>query len=323
MIHKPIDYFLLIDIGGTKLRAAVGDSTGNIIEQVEDYTNVSDKAEGALRKLYAIGDKVIKLSGLNQKQIKKISVSFGGPVNVTKKQIIRSQHVEGWDNFPLCDHLTKHYGIPAIIDNDGNVTALGEYTFGNGKGVKSMLYLTVSTGVGGGIVLDGKIWHGKNNLAGEIGHIIVEEDGRTCECGKKGCVEGYSSGFAVGKNAQTYFKTHKKSTSKILTLVNGDIDKITAITIYRAADLNDSVAKKMVDDSIRKLAIAIANTICVLDIERIVIGGGITHEKDRFFKPLQAYVDQYAMFAEPYHVPIVRAKYKDEAGLKGCIALAV
>jgi len=109
----------------------------------------------------------------------------------------------------------------------------------------------------------------------------------------------------------------------VLNLVQGDLEKITAITIYRAADQGDRVAKKMVDESIRKLAIAIANTICVLDVDKIVIGGGITHEKGLFFKPLQKYVDQFAMFKEPYHVPIVRARYKDEAGLKGCIALAL
>jgi len=188
MTQKSIKYFLLIDIGGTKLRSAIGDSTGNIIESVEDYTSIKDGATGALNKIFDLSDEVMKLSGIDRHLIAKISISFGGPVNFDKKQIIRSQHIQGWNNFPLCEHLTKRYHIPAVIDNDGNVTALGEYTFGAGKGSKSMLYLTVSTGVGGGIILNGKVRHGKNNLAGEIGHIIVEENGLLCECGKKGCV---------------------------------------------------------------------------------------------------------------------------------------
>ena len=318
-----LQYFLLIDIGGTKLRAAVGDSTGNIIERVEEYTEVDGEAEGALQKIFAISDKAILLSGIDRKLITKIAVSFGGPVDFVNKRIIKSQHVKGWNNFPLCKHLEKKYGVPAVIDNDGNIAALGEYVFGSGKGTKSLVYLTVSTGVGGGIVLNGTIWHGKNNLAGEIGHIVVEDNGLTCECGKKGCVEGYSSGFAVGKNARNYLMKNPGTKTVIRDLVNNNIEEITAITVYRAADQGDQLAQKMVDTSIRKLAIAIANVICVLDIEKVVIGGGVTHEKERFFKPLQKYVDELAMFKDPYHVPIVRAANKDDAGLKGCIALAL
>jgi len=323
MNNKKIEYFLLIDIGGTKLRCGIGDSTGNIIEHVDDFTEVGGEAKGALKKIFQLADKAIQLSGINQQNISKIAVSFGGPVDFTQKTIIRSQHVKGWDNFPLCDFLSKYYGVPAVIDNDANVAAIGEYTFGNGKGSKSMLYLTVSTGVGGGIVLNGEILHGKNNLAGEIGHIIVQEDGNHCECGKNGCVEAYASGFALGNIARTFFQEHPKEKSEILKLVQGYISKITAITVYRSGDSGDPIAQKMIETSQRKLAMAIANTICILDIEKVVIGGGITHEKERFFQPLQKYVDEYAMFGEPYHVPIVRAKYKDEAGLKGCIALAL
>lgn len=322
MSTKHINYFLLIDIGGTKLRAGIGDSNGNIIEHIEDYTDVGSEAQGALEKIYRLADKAIKLSGIDNKNLSKIAVSFGGPVDFVKRTIIKSQHVKGWENFPLCDLLTQKYGIPAVIDNDANIAALGEYVYGAGKGTNSMLYLTVSTGVGGGVILDGKIWHGKNTLSGEIGHIIVEDGGRTCECGKKGCVEGYASGFAVGKIAREFFQRNPKTKSNIMELVDQDSEKITAITVYRAADAGDKIAQKMVDDSIRKLAIAIANAICILDVEKVVIGGGVTHEKEKFFGPLQKYVDEFAMFKDPYHVPIVRAMYKDEAGLRGCIALA-
>lgn len=316
-------YFLLIDIGGTRLRAAVGDSEGNIVKRIETYTDVGSEAKGALQKIFDLADEVIKLSGIAQNQISKIAVSFGGPVDFTNKKIIKSQHVKGWENFPLCDHLTKKYNAPAIIDNDANVAALGEFVFGAGKGTSSMLYFTVSTGIGGGVILDGKLWHGRNNLAGEVGHIIVVDGGNVCECGKKGCVEAYASGFATGKIAREYLKAHPKEKTLMLDLVDGDIEKISSITVYRAADQGDELGKKMVDDSIRYLGIAIANAISILDVEKIVIGGGMTHEKHRFFKPLQQYVDEFAMFKNPYHVPIVRAANKDEAGLKGCIALAL
>jgi glucokinase len=322
MAKSSIQYYLLIDIGGTKLRTAVGDSTGNIIKHIEGLTDVGSGADGALNKIFELADSVIKLSGIDISKIAKAAVSFGGPVNFEKQMIIKSQHVKGWENYPLPAHIQKKYGIPTVIDNDGNVAALGEYTFGSGKGAKSLLYLTVSTGVGGGIILNGEIWHGRNNLAGEIGHIIVQDNGRTCECGKKGCVEAYASGYAVGKNAREYLKQHPNENTMMLDLVDHDIDKVTAITVYRAADHGDSLAMQLVDESIRSLGIAIANAISLLDVEKVVIGGGITHEKDRFFEPLQRYVDEFAMFKDAYHVPIVRAANKDEAGLKGTIALA-
>lgn len=322
-MDKTNSYYLLIDIGGTKLRAAIGNSNGKILQRVETFTHVDSEAKGALDAIFSLCDTVIKRSGINSKLIKKAGISFGGPVDYKNKRIIKSQHVQGWENFPLCDHITKRYGIPAIIDNDGNVAALGEYVYGNGKGCKSMIYLTVSTGVGGGLILNGEVWHGRNNLAGEIGHIIVEDNGRVCECGKKGCVEAYSSGYALGKNAQKYLLENAKKSSHIKEMVQGDIDKITAVTVYRAADDGDKIAQKMVDESIRYLGIAIANAICLLDVEKIVIGGGVTREHERFFGPLQKYIDSFSMFKDDYHVPVVEAKYGDDAGLKGAIALAI
>lgn len=316
-------YFLLIDIGGTRLRAAVGTSDGYIIKKIETYTNVEAEATGALQKIFDISDKIITLSGLSKNKISKVAVSFGGPVDFKNQKIIKSQHVKGWKDFPLSDHLTKYFNAPAVIDNDANVAGLGEFTFGNGKGANSMLYLTVSTGIGGGVILDGKIWHGKNNLAGEIGHVIVVDGGNLCECGKRGCVEAYSSGFAIGKLARAYVTAHPKEKTLIRELVDNHIENISSITVYRAADQDDPLAKKMIDDSLRYLGIAIANAISILDIEKVVIGGGITHERERFFKPLQKYVDEFAMFKEPYHVPIERAANKDDAGLKGSIALAL
>lgn len=314
-------YLLLIDIGGTKLRAAIGLKNGRIIQKIEGFTKVTSGADGTLKDLFNLCDKAINQAKIDLNEIDKIGISFGGPVNFKAGKIIKSQHVKGWNNYPLCRFLTKKYGIPAVIDNDGNVTALGEYHFGAGKGTKSMVYLTVSTGIGGGIIIDGKLWRGHNNLAGEIGHIIVVQDGLKCECGKQGCVEAYSSGFSLGKNTQRHLQSHPEQKTLIRKLVHNDLQKITGMEIFMAADQGDTFAQKIIDEAIKYLGLAIGNVISILDIEKVVIGGGMTNSEQQFFQPLQKYVDRYAMFQDDYHVPIVRAKYKDEAGIIGSIAL--
>ncbi len=314
-------YLLLIDIGGTKLRAAIGTKDAKILKKVEGFTNVESGAEGALKDIFNLCDRVQQEAGINSRSIEKIGVSFGGPVDYQAGTIIKSQHVQGWDNYPLCQFLTEKYNVPAVIDNDGNVTALGEYYFGAGKGTDSMVYLTISTGIGGGIILNKQLWRGHHNLAGEIGHTIVAQDGLPCECGKNGCVEAYSSGYSLSKNTSQYLEQHPQQQTIIRKLVGDDLSKITGVEIYKAAEQGDLFALKMIDTGLKFLGMAIGNVVSILDIEKIVIGGGLSNGGELFFKPLQKYVDRYAMFSDDYHVPIVRAKFKDEAGIIGSIAL--
>lgn len=315
------EYFLVIDIGGTKIRSAIGDNRGHLLKKVKSFTQAKAGAKTIINDLFAMSDQVINLTGIDPSILKGIGISFGGPVNFAKQKILKSQHVSGWNNLNLAKIFSEKYNVPAIIDNDANVAAFGEKIFGAGKKVDNLFYLTISTGIGGGVILDGKIWHGAHSLAGELGHCIIDRNGPNCLCGKRGCLEAFASGTGLARNIIADLKTHPQLKTKIKGLVSNKLDQITAITIYQAARQDDPYAKKIVDQSIANLALGISNAINIFDPQMIVIGGGITNEGEMFFEPLKKYVSQFSMFKQSFSIPIVPAKLGDDAGLKGALAL--
>jgi len=315
------DYYLVIDIGGTKIRSAIGDNQGHLLKKVKSFTQARAGAKIVINDILEISRQVITLTGIDSVNLKGVSISFGGPVDFAKQKILKSQHVHGWDNLNLPKIFLKEFNLPCVIDNDANLAALGEKTFGAGKKVDSLLYLTISTGIGGGVIIDGKIWHGNHSLAGEIGHNIIERNGPACSCGKKGCLEALASGTALAKNTISFLKKNSQVKTKIKSLVSGSLDNITAITIYQAARQNDQLALKIVDEAIANLALGVSNAVNIFDPQMIIIGGGITNEGEMFFEPLKKYVAEFSMFKQSFSVPIVPAKLGDDAGLKGALAL--
>lgn len=315
------DYFLVIDIGGTKIRSAIGDSRGHVLKKVKSFTQTRAGAKTIISDLFTMSDQVISLTGIDLSVLKGVGISFGGPVDFKKQKILRSQHVSGWDNLNLAKVFSVKYNLPAIIDNDANVAAFGEKVFGAGKKVDNLFYLTISTGIGGGVILDGKIWHGAHSLAGELGHCIIDRNGPQCSCGKKGCLEAMASGTGLARNVITELKNNSKLKTKIRRLVSNKLNQVTAITIYQAARQEDAYAKKIVDQSIANLALGISNAINIFDPQLIVIGGGITNEGEMFFEPLKKYVSEFSMFKKAFPVQIVPARLGDDAGLKGALAL--
>lgn len=315
------DYFLVIDIGGTKIRSAIGDNRGHLLKKIKSFTQAKAGAKTIINDLLAMSDQVIALTGVDTSILKGIGISFGGPVDFKKQKILRSQHVSGWDSLYLAKIFGTKYNLPAIIDNDANAAAFGEKVFGAGKQIDNLFYLTISTGVGGGVILDGKIWHGAHSLAGELGHCIIDRNGPLCFCGKKGCLEAVASGTGLAKITIAELKNKPQIKTKIRNLVSNKLNQVTAITIYQAARQDDSYAKKIVDQSIVNLALGISNVINIFDPQMVVIGGGITNEAEMFFEPLREYVSQFSMFKQSFPVPIVPAKLGDDAGLKGALAL--
>ncbi|KKS78774.1 MAG: Glucokinase [Candidatus Beckwithbacteria bacterium GW2011_GWA2_43_10] len=319
--HMKKEYFLVLDIGGTQIRSAVINTKGYLLKKIKTFTRSDAGAQSIIKDLFQISEQVLQLSGIHQKLLKGIGISFGGPVDFAKQKILCSQHVLGWNNLYLPRLFEKKYQIPAIIDNDANLAALGEKTFGAGKKVNSLCYITISTGIGGGIIIDGKIWHGAHGLAGEIGHFILDLNGPKCSCGKNGCLEAFSSGTALAKNTQYFLKKHPRQKTVIKTLVSNNLNQINAITIYQAARQKDPFAQAIVNQSIKNLAISLTNLINLFDPEMIIIGGGITNEGEMFFNPLRKYVSELAMFKDLFPLPIIPAKLGDNAGLQGAFSL--
>ena len=230
-----------------------------------------------------------------------IGVSFGGPVDATRGLVRLSHHVPGWEEIPLADRLRAELGAPAAVDNDANVAALGEWRFGAGQGTASLLYVTISTGIGGGWVLGGRIWGGADGMAGEIGHMIVRPGGALCVCGRRGCTEAEASGWAIAAKARARLsddrarslpvgRPTKDKGDRLLTLAGGRAEAITAQMVAQAAEAGDALAQAVLDEAARALGSALGAAISLMNPERVVLGGGVTKSGAVWWRTVRASV---------------------------------
>ena len=258
-----------------------------------------------------------------------IGVSFGGPVDASTGVVRLSHHVPGWENVPLREMLEKQFGAPASVDNDANVAALGEHRFGAGRGYDSLLFITVSTGVGGGWILNGQPWRGAGGMAGEIGHTIVEPNGPVCVCGKRGCVERLASGPYVALRAREWLESQPKRGQILRALpspdhpdqvIGDDLGGITAQLVSQAAAQGDELAWEMLEVSARALGIAIGNTANLVNPQRFVLGGGVAKAGDRFWEVVRGVAREIAMPEIDFDV--VPSALGDDAPLWGAVGLA-
>ncbi len=308
--------FLALDFGGTKLSAAMaarGERTWRALERTvspkdKDARYEYDTMLALARRL--IGDQTPAAIG----------VSFGGPVDAARGRVVLSHHVRGWDDTPLRDQLQTAFGAPVSIDNDANVAALGEYKFGAGQGCACLLYVTVSTGVGGGWVIDGKIFSGADGLAGEMGHTIVEPQGPPCICGRRGCVEILACGPAIARQARARLSAELGSGAQLRALVGNNLDALTAEHVARAANADDELACTVIAAAARALGFGIGTAITLMNPVRVVLGGGVTKSGERWWSEVRA--SARANTLPQMHVDIVPAALGDDAPLWGAIALA-
>jgi len=252
-----------------------------------------------------------------------IGVSFGGPVDATRGLVRLSHHVPGWEEIPLADRLRAELGAPAAVDNDANVAALGEWRFGAGRGSASLLYVTISTGIGGGWVLGGRIWGGADGMAGEIGHMIVRPGGAACACGRRGCTEAEASGWAIAAKARERLETGNwklEAGSALLALTGGRTDSITAQHVAQAAESGDALAQAVMEEAARALGSALGAAISLMNPERVVLGGGVTKAGARWWRTVRA--EARATAFDQSRTEIVPAFLGDDAPLWGAIALA-
>ncbi len=310
------DLLLALDYGGTKLSAALarrGTREWLAIERHHSPPGHDARYEQAT--MLALVRQLV--AGQTPAAI---GVSFGGPVDAARGRVILSHHIPGWEDTPLRDQLQNEFGSPASIDNDANVAALGEYTFGAGQGCTSIFYVTVSTGVGGGFVIDGKIYRGADAMAGEIGHTIVDPQGPVCVCGRRGCVEAMACGTAIARNAQKLVNQNPAQGQILKELVSTNENKMTGEIVARAANAGDELAQQVIDDAARALGFGIGTVITLMNPARIVIGGGVSKAGERWWRIVRQ--SARANTLPQMRVEIVPAKFSDDAPLWGAIALA-
>ncbi len=302
---------LAIDIGGSQFGLALAAPDGRIIKHIRHQTN--DRADKRIDRIIAESKTLI-----SQSPVSACGIGFGGPVNFDAQRIVNSTHVAGWDDCPLPEIVQQHLGLPAIIDNDANVGALGEFTFGAGKNSRHIIYYTISTGIGGGIIINGEIYRGGNGYAGELGHVPILRDGPKCDCGNRGCLEALCSGTAIGRRAKAAVKKHPRKGIAIARTAN----PITAKTLFDTARSGDPYAKALVNEICTDLGQGLAMTVNAFAPDVIVIGGGVSNAGRVLFEPLRRETRRFLMPVHRPHLKIAPAKLKSRSVLLGAVALA-
>jgi glucokinase len=301
---------LSLDFGGTKLTAGVAPAGGSAWRALE---RTYSSADGSKQEdLSRMGELIGRLLGIYSAQA--IGVSFGGPVEFDSGTVRLSHHVPGWENFPLKSYLEGRYKLPAVVDNDANAAAFGEQRLGAAAGCDHMCYITVSTGVGGGWILNGAPWRGATGMAGEIGHMVVDPAGPRCLCGKRGCLERLASGPYMARDLKEIGNNAPGSLAR-----DGGP---TGEDVARMAQAGDPSARKILLRGARALGTAIGNAANLINPQRFVLGGGVTKSGPAWWQAVRAAAVETALPEIRGTFDIVSAALGDEAPLWGAHCLA-
>ena len=274
-------YYLSLDIGGTKTSSSVFDENGNIVNNyvLKRKSETFKGEEAVYQNTKNVLEEILSELKIKKEDVIAMGVGSPGPLD-TKKGIIIHAPLMGGENFPIVERLKEDFELPVYLDNDANLGALAEVRCGEGKGCKNLIYMTVSTGCGGGIIINNDIYRGSHDGAGEVGHMSVLPDGIDCPCGSKGCFELYASGTAINERMKADMLAGKKSLA--FELAGHDPEKIDGSLLLKAASQNDEYALEAYRLEGYYLGLGIANLFNILDPEAIVLGGGVTKAKDYF-----------------------------------------
>lgn len=307
------DRIIAVDFGGTQIRAALFDDDARIIAQTAQATRASEGADVVFARLAA---SVREICG-DWSRVRGIGVGAPGPLDPWRGVILFAPNLPGMNDFPLQARLEKEFSVPAFIGNDANLAALAEHRYGAGRGHKDMIYMTISTGIGGGIIADGKLFLGARGFAGEVGHQTLEANGPICNCGNVGCLEALASGPAIVRAAREAIAQGRESQLRALSEISG-----AAVT--RAAREGDALAVEILQRAGRYIGIGIVNLVHLFDMQLFVLGGSVAlHAWDYLYPAMRRAVEQHAMPSMREGVRIVQAQLGDEVGLYGAMALVV
>ncbi len=296
-----------VDVGGTKMTAALATKNGQIVRMVREQTKREEGAQGGFKAISKMVQTLLSEAKSQNLQVERIGIGFGGPVDFERGVVYLSHHVPGWEDFPLKAELETRFSIPTIVDNDANAGTLGEWMFGAGKGIDDLLYVNIGTGIGGGIISGGKLIRGWKNLAGEIGHMTVKPDGPVCTCGRKGCLEALASGSAIGREGTERFGRPMRSEE-----------------VFQLAEQGDPIAKQILAEAVDALAFAIGAAANLFNPKRVILGGGVAEAPEHLLlEPLRERLPRYTLPQTAEGLEVVRAQLGYDAGIMGAIALAL
>jgi glucokinase len=281
---------LALDIGGTKLAVAVVTPDGGVHGLRVRPTRRDEGPQAVIGRLFAMGHEAVAEAGLGP--VGAVGIACGGPLDAPSGLLQSPPHLPGWDDIPIGPLAATEFGVPFALENDATAAAVAEHRYGAGRGLGSLVYLTVSTGVGGGVVLDGRLHRGAAGNGGELGHITVRRGGRACSCGRRGCVEAYASGSSIAARAAEALADPPPGEPPS-TLAG--LAAVTAADVSAAAAAGDPLAARVWDETVDLLGSAVSDLVNVLEPELVVLGGGVTRSGAMLLDPVRAIVAREAM----------------------------
>jgi glucokinase len=294
-----------LDIGGTKLAAGVVDAGGAVHSFLVEPSRPEEGSDAALARLFDLGRRAIDESGVGLAAVGAIGIGCGGPLDAEHGVLLAPPHLPGWRDVPVGALAEREFGRPVTLENDATAAAAGEHRWGAGAGTRNMVYLTISTGVGGGAVIDGRLYRGARGNGGELGHVTVDWRGRPCRgCGRRGCLEAYVSGTSIAERAREL-----------------GLDLATAEEVASAAAAGDEGASRVWDETVEALACGLTSIVNLFEPELVVVGGGVSRSGEQLLGPVRELVRAAAMRPAGEGVEIVASPLGDRVGVVGAAAI--
>jgi len=305
-----------VDLGGTQVRAIVCDREGHILSRAATLTLAHEGRDAVIRRIL---DTIIDAVGPRLwTEIAGIGVGAPGPLNPYSGVVVHAPNLPGWEDVPLRQIIAERFCVPVALGNDANLAALGEQRFGAGRGVDDLVYMTISTGIGGGIISGGELFLGHGGFAGEVGHQTILAGGPLCGCGNHGCLEALAAGPAIGRMGREAAEEGRGEA--LLALAGGDVSRISARVVSQAAAAGDATAIEIIRRAATYIGIGLANLANILNPELYVLGGGVTHAGPLPFDTIRETIRRTAMLATR-DVRVERAVLGDDVVLWGAVAL--
>ena len=312
---------LAIDIGGTKIAAGLVDPSGRVLGRARGETPDTREASDIVATAVRVAHTALKESGHSLDDVEKAGVSCAGILNTPEGVMVFSPNIPALRRTPLRDKLSQRLGCAVRLGNDANLAALGEWHYGLNRTVSNLVYVTVSTGIGGGIVSEGKLLEGACGAAGEVGHMTIDVNGPRCPCGRTGCWESLASGRALAE--RTVQRIEEGETTIVGHLAGGDMGKVDAQLVEIAARQGDALAMEMISTTAYYVGVGLANLINLFNPEVILLGGGVTKIGDALIGPASRIARERAYVSQVCDVTIRKAMLGDDSPLLGATALAL
>lgn len=311
-------YAVGVDLGGTKILSALVDE-GGVVHQRHRMATPQQGPESVVAAIASSVQTGLQGSRAGEGDVVGVGVGAPGPLDPRSGVVFQPPNLAGWYNVPLADLLRRRLELPVFVENDANAAALGEWWVGAGRGVHDLVYITVSTGIGGGLIINDALVHGVSGTAGEIGHITIDIHGPRCVCGNTGCLEVLASGKAIARMAREAIAARRST--KVLELAGGDTERITAEVVATAARQGDAVAREIFDQAGTYVGVAVASVVNLLNPAKVVIGGGVSKAGDLLFAPVRRTVRERAFERPARDAEIVPAALGDDVGVVGAAAV--